>query len=127
MRDANIPAILKFIVGLFATLVVVFFVMRGVFGYFSRAQSLGPPASPFADTRKLPPHPRLQVEPRLDIERLIHSQQAILDSYGWVNQGTGTVRIPIDRAMELLLVKGLPVRSDPGAQGGAGRDWENRK
>ena len=33
-----------------------------------------------------------------------------LTTYGWVDQNAGTVRIPIDRAKELLLERGLPTR-----------------
>ena len=33
-------------------------------------------------------------------------------SPGWVDQKTGVVRIPISRAMDLLLERGLPVRSN---------------
>ena len=34
----------------------------------------------------------------------------MLTTYGWVDKNAGTVRIPIDRAKELLLERGLPVR-----------------
>lgn len=34
-----------------------------------------------------------------------------LHSYGWVDQQAGVVHIPIERAMELLAERGLPVRS----------------
>ncbi len=34
-----------------------------------------------------------------------------LDTYGWIDQAAGTVRLPIDRAKALLLERGLPARS----------------
>jgi hypothetical protein len=37
-------------------------------------------------------------------------EDAILNSYGWSDRNAGTVRIPIQRAKELLLERGLPVR-----------------
>ena len=37
-------------------------------------------------------------------------EEAILNSYGWADPNAGTVRIPIQRAKELLLERGLPVR-----------------
>jgi hypothetical protein len=37
-------------------------------------------------------------------------EDAILSSYGWADPNAGTVRIPIQRAKELLLERGLPVR-----------------
>jgi hypothetical protein len=36
-----------------------------------------------------------------------------LSTYGWVDQSAGTVRIPIDRAKDLVIERGLPTR--PGA------------
>ena len=38
------------------------------------------------------------------------TKMRLLNSYGWVDPKAGVVRIPIDRAMDLLLQKGLPVR-----------------
>ena len=42
-----------------------------------------------------------------------------LTTYGWVDAQAGIVRIPIDRAMELLVARGMP--SSPAAGGGARR------
>ena len=111
-RDASIRGLLIFALGLFATLVVTALAMFGVFRHYERSQSLGPPASPFADVRTLPPAPRLQVEPRLDLEHLRAREDQLLNSYGWVDPRAGVVRMPIDRAMDRLLEKGLPVRGE---------------
>jgi hypothetical protein len=109
-RDANTRSLVIFGVGLFAILALVMILMAVVFRFFSRTQSLGAPPSPFADIRTLPPQPRLQAEPRTDLERLRQREDETLHSYGWVDPKAGAVRIPIDRAMELVLQKGLPVR-----------------
>ena len=37
----------------------------------------------------------------------------MLGSYGWVDSDGGVVRMPIDRAVELVLERGLPVREQP--------------
>jgi hypothetical protein len=87
-----------------------------VFRFFVRQQSLGPPASPFEDVRQLPPEPRLQTTAPQDLKRYRAEQDKILGSYGWVDPQAGIVRIPIQRAMEMLLEKGYPVRgSSPAA------------
>ena len=110
-RDASIPSLVKFAIGLFVLLIVAFWAMRGLFNYFRTEQTLGPPASPFADTRPLPPAPRLQVAPARDWHQLHASENEILDSYTWVDRQAGIVRIPINRAMDLLAERGLPARS----------------
>jgi len=81
-----------------------------VFSYFVGHQGLGPPASPFEDVRTLPSGPRLQVTAPQDLKRYQGAQAEILNSYGWVDQKAGIVRIPVERAMDILLQKGLPVR-----------------
>jgi hypothetical protein len=112
MTDASISGLVKFSIGLFVLIVVVLFAMRSMFEHFSTTQQLGPPASPFAETQTLPPGPRLQVEPALDLKQLRQGEDEKLNSYGWVDQKAGIARIPIDRAMDLLLAKGLPVRGE---------------
>jgi hypothetical protein len=101
--------------GLFLTLVVVLLLMAKVFGYFAETQSLGPPASPFENVRVLPPpgQPRLQVDPRQDLAKLRAHQNELLENYAWVDQQKGIARVPIDRAMTLVLEKGLPTRTSP--------------
>ncbi|HUC85551.1 MAG TPA: hypothetical protein VL970_10195 [Candidatus Acidoferrales bacterium] len=44
------------------------------------------------------------------------AQDAQLNSYGWVDRSNGIVRIPIARAMELLLQRGLPTRTNAASQ-----------
>jgi hypothetical protein len=51
----------------------------------------------------------LQVEPRLDLQRLRQREDTILGSYDWVDPRAGVVRIPIDRAIDRSLEKGFPV------------------
>ncbi|HEU4387604.1 MAG TPA: hypothetical protein VFV34_07390, partial [Blastocatellia bacterium] len=50
--------------------------------------------------------------PQADMKDLRQSQEALLSSYGWVDQQAGIARIPIERAKELLLQKGLPSRQE---------------
>jgi hypothetical protein len=45
-------------------------------------------------------------------------QDGILSSYAWVDQDAHIVRIPIDRAMDILVKNGYPVRSASPAEGG---------
>ncbi|NTU82895.1 MAG: hypothetical protein HGA45_26610 [Chloroflexales bacterium] len=56
---------------------------------------------------QLPAEPRLEQNPKADSERLIGEATRQLESYGWVSKGQGTAHIPIERAKELLLAKGV--------------------
>lgn len=64
---------------------------------------------------RLPPEPRLQEDPVADLARMMAEEQAALDGYGWVDRERGVARIPVRRAMDILVQRGLPVRPQ-GAQ-----------
>ena len=70
------------------------------------------------DTRHIPrgylkttfPSPRLEKDERDQLNGIGCAEDKTLYSYGWVDEKAGTVRIPIERAMDLLAQRGLPVR-----------------
>lgn len=64
----------------------------------------------------LPPEPRLQVSATEDWTVTIQREQAILHSYGWIDRARGTVRIPIEREMELIAQRGFPPVKPAGGQ-----------
>ncbi len=54
-----------------------------------------------------PQGPRLQTQPFKDIYLLRQGEREKLTTYGWVDQGHGVVRIPIDEALRLLSERGV--------------------
>jgi hypothetical protein len=63
-----------------------------------------------AEITKSFPTPRLQTDDgNQDVADLHAREDLLLDNYSWVDQSQGKVRIPIERAMELIAQKGLPV------------------
>ena len=81
-----------------------------VFGVFRFFQSAAPEAK-IVDPTKVFPQPQLQTTPVLDLKAVREAEEQTLASYGWVDREKGVVRIPIDRAIDLLVAKGLPVRA----------------
>jgi hypothetical protein len=63
------------------------------------------------------PKPALLVTEPIALREHRADEVSSLSSYGWVDRGAGTVRIPIDRAKTLLIERGLPTR--PGAAAAA--------
>ena len=108
--DAKAKPLVVFAAGMAGLVIFGLVVSLITFRYFVKHQSLGPPASPFENVRQLPPEPRLQVNAPQDLERYRIEQDKVLDSYGWVDHKAGIVRIPITRAMDILLQQGFPVR-----------------
>jgi hypothetical protein len=115
-RDANTSGVLLFIALLATTVVLVLLLAWGLFRHYSVSINNSPPDSPFTGVREVPSPPRLQVTPREDLQRILADQQSKLETYGWEDRQAGTVRIPIERAMDLLVQKGLPVAT-PGSSG----------
>jgi hypothetical protein len=56
------------------------------------------------------PTPRVQSDDgNQDVADLHAREDLLLSNYTWIDQSKGTVRIPIERAMELIAQRGLPV------------------
>jgi hypothetical protein len=115
--DANAGGVFKFLVGLGVVLAIIALTCYGLFRYFS-AHDVNQAASesPFADTRQLPLGPQLQVNPREDWLKFREEQEKSLETLAWENRSAGTVRVPIEEAMDLLVKKGLPVQGESQAQ-----------
>ena len=52
--------------------------------------------------------PILEVKPSESLQRLRAANAQYSNSYGWTDRNHGVVRIPVARAVEILLRKGLP-------------------
>ena len=112
--DASIGGLLQFGFWLAVVIVVTLFSMAWAFKYFSGIAPLGQPAAPSAvvnpNLRQLPPSPRVQPLPHEDLVDYCQQQEQEVNTYGWVDHQAGIVRIPISRAMDLVLAQGLTVR-----------------
>jgi hypothetical protein len=109
--DTGIGLIIWGTVGLVILTAITLVIVWGIFNYFKHREELNHRAlSPMASPSQLPPEPRLQIKSDEQIIHLRESEDHILSSYAWVDEKGGVVRVPIDRAMDLLIKKGLPVK-----------------
>jgi hypothetical protein len=128
-RDVSVAGIAYFLIGLAAFLLISHFVVSVLYSVLEkRSQAEQKPISPLVnnapvDTRKLPtdyreylkqnfPAPQLETDERTQLNSIITAQEEKLNTYDYIDQKGGTVRIPIDRAMDLIAQRGLPVRSE---------------
>ena len=106
-RDINVFQVSAFGIGLLLGCIVTVFVIWGLFDFLYSREDAKNAANPAAlmmkDQNKLPPEPRLQANPKVELKDLRSDEDAILNSYGWVDQKAGIVRLPIDRAIELTV------------------------
>jgi hypothetical protein len=113
--DVNIRAIFAAGFGLILVAALIHVLVWLLFLFFAgREGATVSPRYPLAasEATRLPPEPRLQTAPREDLRALRAREEAILNSYSWVDRNAGTVRIPIKEAMRIILEKGLPSRQE---------------
>ena len=77
--------------------------------YERRAAGRDAPAAALVEART-PPEPRLLPDPRGALLELRAEEDALLHGYGWVNREAGIVRIPIERAIDVLAAGKAPGR-----------------
>jgi hypothetical protein len=86
--------------GTFVMLVVVPFVLMWAF----------PDSIP--DQRRsltiVPPAPRQQVAPSVDLAQYVAAQKLKLNTYYWIDRDRGIVHIPIEEAMKRVAAHGIP-------------------
>lgn len=66
--------------------------------------------SPLATAVQVPPEPRLEPKPWESMQALRAHEEHVLHGYGWQDEKAGIVRIPIEKAMDMIMQPGrLPV------------------
>jgi hypothetical protein len=110
-RDVHLGGARRFVVVMTAFLALVFaFIWFVYVAWRADEAARDVPASPMAvrDGDRLPPLPRLQTTPYVDLKSFRDAEAQVLDSYEWVDKEKGVVRLPISRAIELVAERGLP-------------------
>jgi len=123
--DIGVGGVLYFLLGLLVAGIVVYFVVNGVYAFLqSRSEAEQTPLSPLvtnapADTRHIErdyprstfPDPKLEEDERGQLNGIRLKEEQTLSTYDYVDKNAGTIRIPIDRAMDLIAQRGLPTRT----------------
>ncbi|MGH9492962.1 MAG: hypothetical protein ACRD2K_05635 [Terriglobales bacterium] len=115
--DENVRGILRFGVWMVVAALVIYAVLFGMFQYFDRQAAAADPArnpllageKPSASPAARFPQPQLQPNAAAELEKARAGEDEILASYGWVDRRAGVVRMPIDRAMQIIAERGVPV------------------
>lgn len=99
-----------------------------LFGWFQSSADTVVPDHPLAvgQAPRIPPGPRLQVQPRLDYARQFRTERALLTGYHWIDKDAGVVRIPIEEAMRRVVDRGLPARAVQPPQAQAAPEGDRR-
>jgi hypothetical protein len=109
-KDVDVPALFTIVALLALSCIAIFIVVTIMMRYFKAhepAVTAGRTNIPVTHAREFP-QPRLQVKPGASLAELRAAEESDLNSYGWVDRKAGIARVPINRAMQLLLERGLP-------------------
>ncbi len=108
-RDVQTRAVLGLFAGVVAAvLIAVAGLWLGWQWLERQARRQDPTISPLATLPVAPPAPRLQATPLADYQAHRAREDERLATYGWIDRERGIARIPIDRAMKLLVQRGEP-------------------
>jgi hypothetical protein len=121
-EDLGARSVFQFLIGVAVMIALASLAVWGMYGYLDKyARRHQPVQNPLVqkaatDTRAVAPRdidkfpqPRLEKNERLEITDFRLQEERTLNSYGWVDEKVGVVHIPIERAMQLIVERGLPV------------------
>ena len=123
-EDLSPTSVFYFMAGLALFGLIIYLIIFGMYRFLDHYETthqppMSPMVTPQADTRTVTdqdtqtfPQPRLERDEGARIRESIEDQDRKLATYNWVDKDKGVVQIPIDRAMDLIVERGLPVRPE---------------
>jgi hypothetical protein len=138
-QDLQPSGIIYFLVALAVVTLLCIFALRGLYSYLENRETASQPAvNPLVtnvpkDTLHIPrgypqtvfPSPKLEEDERGQLNQIRTDEERELNSYGWTDEKAGVVHIPIERAMDLIAERGLPVRPRGGSPASPAASAEN--
>lgn len=134
-EDLSTRGVFVFMVGLAVVGIVIYFIVVGMYRFLdhyehSQMKTASPLETSMAPADRVVTKaymekfkdngtPMLESDERGQFKDFLLKQEDQLNSYGWVDQQAGIAHIPIERAINLIVERGLPVRPAGGAEGNA--------
>ena len=112
--EARDVAVLGIVLSLFCVCLVVAFALFGsdlLVAYFAPPESR-PVRSGAGSSAPGTPEPLLQTNPGQHLATMRRAEDSLLQGYAWIDRQSGTVRIPIARAMDLIAAQRLGPQTD---------------
>jgi hypothetical protein len=136
-EDLSSRGVFIFMIGLAIVGLVIYFIIIGMYSFLDKYErSQMTTASPLSTSTEVTSRhidyapgqgdyvdrkfkengaPMLEHDERGQFSDYLMNQEKHLNSYGWVDEQAGVAYIPIERAMELTVERGLPVLPKGGA------------
>ena len=105
-KEVSVPFIFASLSALIIGAFLVSLLSVGIFQFFKNTYH--PDEKARASQQVIPPSPRIDSHPAEELQSIRAHEDHILNSYAVIDPKQGIVRVPIDRAIDLLAQKGLP-------------------
>jgi len=109
-EDVNLKGIVGFLGIIAVLLTLVYGVLTTMWRHLEdnarRADQQALEQASFAAGQPYFPYPREQPNPVADLNKARAREEAELNSYAWIDKTNRVVRIPVDRAMEIIIQQG---------------------
>jgi hypothetical protein len=111
LSDLSPKNISLFALGLAMLIMVALLICYGLIAWLVQREAWrAEPPSPLVIAPQPTVGPQLAIDPGRALKTMRQQEESRLKSYGWIDQEQGIVHIPIERAMDMLVEKGLPAR-----------------
>jgi hypothetical protein len=120
-RDIKVPMLKQWTIWITASCVICFFISIPVYNWLTTPGKTIPSMmgktrepAPRSSNHIAPINPLLQdnLTTKVDIQHLRIHEDESMRTYGWVDQTNGIVRVPIDKAMKMVVQKGVSTGTD---------------
>ena len=108
-KEVSVPFVF---VSLSALIIGTFLVSLLVIGIFQFFKSTYHPEQVAKESvQVVPPEPRVEEHPAQQLQTIRTREDHILSTYALIDKNQGIVRVPIDRAIDMLAQKGVPTHN----------------
>jgi hypothetical protein len=105
-REVSVPFIFASLTALIIGAFLAALLAVGIFQFFKATYK--PDEKAKESIQQVPPEPRIEEYPAEQLQGIRSREDHILSSYALIDKDHGIVRVPIDKAIDMLAEKGLP-------------------
>jgi len=108
-KEVSVPFIFASLTALIIGTFLVSLLVIGIFQFFKTTYK--PDVAAKENVQVIPPEPRVEEHPAEQLQSIKAREDHVLSSYAVIDKSQGIVRVPIDRAIDMLAQKGLPTHN----------------
>ena len=108
-KEVSVPFVFVSLSALIFGAFLASLLVVGIFQFFKNTYH--PDEAAKASQQVIPPAPRIDSHPAEELRTIRSREDHILSTYAIIDQKQGIVRVPIDRAIDMLSQKGLPTHN----------------